>query len=140
MILLARDDVVIVCKMSGTATVGTLETGAGTRGPLLAYIAAMSDVALEPTISIKSFFILYGKVFLWLLGVYQLILLVLPYNLFVYVRNHFTTKKREYWEGIFVRYSREAFRSLRDGEIPLLKSLTLRYMTELLVAYCLGSA
>jgi hypothetical protein len=94
----------------------------------------MSDVALEPAISIKSLFILYGKFFLWSLGIYQLFLILL-YNSFVYVWNHFSANKRGYWEGIFIRYSREAFHSLRDGEIPLLKSLTLRYMTELFVAY-----
>lgn len=114
--------------------IGTIQTGAGIRGLLSAYINAMSDVTLEPAISIKNLFILYGKFLLWGLGIYQLSI-ILPYNLFVYVWNHFSTNKKGYWEGIFVRYSREAFHSLRDGEIPLLKSLTLRYMTELFVAY-----
>ena len=120
--------------MSGTATVGAVETGASTRSLLLAYIGAMSDVALEPAISIKSFFISYGKLIAWELGFLQLFF-VLPYSLFVFVWNHFSADKRAYSEGIFVRYSREAFHSLREGEIPLLKSLTLRYMTELFVAY-----
>jgi hypothetical protein len=76
---------------------------------------------------------MYGKILWWEINgcLFPLVLLV---NVYIFLWNRFAHKKKTYVMGVFVRDTLAALQSLHEGEIFLLKFLTLRFVTDLLVS------
>ncbi len=120
--------------MPATSTVVAPNANRSTNDLLLRYIAAIGEVANDPAISVKSFFVLYGKLFWWELNLFVLPIIVII-NIFIFFWNRFAKQRKSYVLGVSIRYTVAAIKSFHDGEIPLLKFLTLRFVTDMFVVY-----
>jgi hypothetical protein len=102
------------------------------------YLLVLEDVNGEPAISLKSFVLLYGKLLLWELSL-LLTPLVLIVNGCIYVWNKTRGQKRSYFGYLSFTLTSQGFKSLQDGDVPLMKFLTLRFVTSLFVEYHIRS-